>query len=151
MRRRLREWLCSAGVWAACGAVALIGAAFLAVASYLALLAVLAPALAALVTGAGALLLALAIMLLSRPILHRRPPPKPVPAQGVERELAMVLGRGLSAWITQHPGGATAGAFATGLISGMSPRARRLLLNLLRDGATLLDDLAATAAKEDGD
>ena len=150
MRRRLRDWLCGAASWAVAGALALVGAVFLAVAGYFALREVLSPSLSALVTGVGALLVAGTIALVARLALHRRrPPPRPVPSQGLESELALLLGRGLASWIAEHPGGATAGAFVTGLVSGMSPTARRALTGLLRDGAQLLTDLAATTAKDD--
>lgn len=150
MRRRLHEWLCSAAVWAVASVLALVGAAFLVVAGYLALRTVFPPALSALVTGAGALVIAGAVVLVARAALRRRrPPPKPVPSRGLERELALLLGRGLAGWISEHPGGATAGAFVTGLVSGMSPTARRALVDVLRDGARLLTDLASTAAEDD--
>ncbi len=157
IRRLLRRGVRSAALWALVGALALLGAVFLAIAAYLALLSVLAPPLAALVTAGGALLLAAVVAVLAcggsgsgREAQRAR---SQASRGAMETELALLLGKGVSEWISQHPRSATAGALATGLVSGMSPRARRTLIALLRDGASLLNDLAASADTDgpDGD
>lgn len=148
MRRWLRRAARGAGLWAVVAALAALGAVFVAIAAYLALSTLLAPPLAALVTGAGSLLLAGLVALLARHAPHDTPPPAPSASGGaMEKELALLLGRGVAGWIAQHPRSAAAGAFATGVVSGMSPRARRTLIGLLREGASLLNDFAAAADK----
>lgn len=149
IRRLLRRGARSAALWGLVGALALVGAVFLAIAAYLALLCVLAPPLAALVTAGGALLLAAVVAVLAcdgsgsrRDVTRAR---SQASRGAMETELALLLGKSVAEWISQHPRSATAGALATGLVSGMSPRARRTLIALLRDGASLLNDLAATA------
>lgn len=115
-------------VLVASAAVLCLGAA-----GYLALREALSPSLAALVTGLGALLFALAIGLVGRAVLaHLRDAPGRRHTATGEAELASLLGKELAALIRGHPPASTLASLVAGFVVGMSPGLRRLLRDLLK-------------------
>lgn len=112
---------------------------FLSYAAYLALLGVLSPPLAALATGAGAILVAILIVAAAR-VLTR---PKRAPAvrgscaddvTSAERlagEIGGKLGEQLGALTRSHKGPVLAASLLAGVAVGASPRLRNALLDLV--------------------
>lgn len=111
---------------------------FFAYAAYLALLGALSPPLAALVTGAGAVLVAILILAAARVLTRaRRAPVGPcggdrAAAERLAGEIGGTLGVELGALTRSHKGPVLAASLLAGVAVGASPRLRGLLLDLVR-------------------
>lgn len=131
--RRLRSGAAAYGVAAVLGACAL---AFLAFAAYLQLATTLTPALAALVTGAGLLLLAVLVVLAywattgpgSGHRHGRRPGDEPM--DGLEEILEKSVDPALSRWLRRNPQRAALAMLLLGFGAGYSRSVRRVVQDL---------------------
>jgi membrane protein implicated in regulation of membrane protease activity len=116
-------------------AATLVGAAalaFFAYAAYLALVGAVAPPLAALCTGLGAVLLAFLIVIAARVLARGKRAPAPRHEQaGDAHRLAGELGSQLGSLTRTHKGPVLAASLLAGVAVGASPRLRRVLLDLI--------------------
>lgn len=120
------------------------GLGFLAAAAHAWLATQMTAAAAAAVVGAGGVVLALLMLLVARSTMQPKAKPRQSgsaasnpsgPSAGAaEDPLAAVqrLGEQAGPLLARHWKGATAGAFAVGVILGVSPRARRALIDAIR-------------------
>lgn len=112
---------------------------FFAYAAYLALLGALSPPLAALATGAGAILVAILIVAAARvPMRGRRAPAcrrggadEIASAERLAGEIGGKLGERIGALTRSHKGPVLAASLLAGVAVGASPRLRNLLLDLV--------------------
>lgn len=103
-------------------------------AAYIALGRVLTPLLTAVVFGAGWLVIALILWLISRlwGSRGRRERSKPPPEDDLSIVLGALLGSETRDWMRGHRDKATLAALAAGAVFGASPSLRRLALRLAR-------------------
>jgi len=130
-RTRQKPRLQSLGLYAAAGGLALLGGLYLSFAVYLALAEQSSPPMAAALTAALLLLLAILIVLVAllvgRPSRRREPD-----ADAAELAEALVRLGDLFGHRIERPATALAvTALLTGVIAGVSPAARKFLLNLV--------------------
>ena len=144
MADKIAQLLTALAVLCLAAVVFLGGLGFLSAAAYSALAETLQPAAAAAIVGAGCLVLAILLLQVARAVT--RPKARPAPAAsdsaapagapkgtaGAEFEEAARLGAAVAPLIKRNWKTATLGAFATGLVLGVSPRARRALSDLIR-------------------
>jgi hypothetical protein len=119
------------GTYGIAAALVLCAIAFLALSAYLGLLNVVRPALAALLTAAGAAALAGVILASLHWSARRRARRKRQqagnPIAGLEGVLARQVDPALIRWIQRHPDATVAATFALGIASGYSSSVRRTL------------------------
>ena len=117
------------------------GAGWLLAALWLALCGVLSASLAALVTGAAAVVAAALVAAIwyasrARPSAPERVPSADGNEGGIESQLAARLaalaGRGAASYVGAHPGRAALGALAAGFVVGASPQLRATLRDILK-------------------
>jgi hypothetical protein len=130
-RTRHRPRLQSLGLYAVAGLLALLGALYLSFAVYLALAEQAGPPVAAALT--AALLLLLAVLLaLTALLVNRMSPPNTRDSDAAELAAVLVRAGDLFGHKVQRPATTLAiTALAAGVITGVSPGARRFLLNLV--------------------
>lgn len=131
--RRLRLGAAAYGVAVVLGTCAIV---FLAFAAYLQLATILTPPLAALVTGAGLLLLALLVVLAFRGTSgtgaghrHRRRPGDD-PVDGLEEVLEKSVDPVVSRWLRRNPQRAALAMLLLGVGAGYSRSIRRVVQDL---------------------
>jgi hypothetical protein len=113
--------------------------AFLGYAAYLALLGAVSPALAAMITGLGAILFAILIVATTRLLTrgkrasaHRRESANDIgAAQRLAGEIGGQIGQQLGSLTRLHKGPVLAASLLAGVAVGASPRLRGLLLDLM--------------------
>lgn len=140
------------GTYGIVAALALCAIAFLALAAYLGLLNVVRPAVAALLTAAGAAALAgmiLAAMHWSaRRRARREHQQARNPIAGLEGLLARQIDPALVQWLQRHPDGTIAATFALGIAAGYSSSVRRTLEAVLEGLAEAERERGPSAASE---
>ncbi|WP_440997425.1 hypothetical protein [Arhodomonas sp. SL1] len=112
------------------------GLGFFAYAAYTALALITPPAVAAALVGLLCLFVTALLLLVVRSVVHpppRRPSASAPGAEGrpQDTELAALLGRQAGSFVRSNFREAAGVAFVSGLILGVSPRARRALRDLL--------------------
>lgn len=120
--------------------IAIVGVGFLLAAAYLAIVEISSPTIAALATGAAALVIAGLIALLARARMRRgalaaalEERPELQPSQGeFAAELGLLLGSQATSWIRSHALGAATLALIAGFVVGASPGLRAVLRQLVK-------------------
>jgi len=129
-RRREKPRLQSLGLHVVAGGLAVLGGLYLSFAAYLAMAEQTSPPVAAALTAALLLLLAVVIVLVAHVVARRRR--RAPDADAAELAEALVRLGDLFGHKIEHPGTALAvTALLTGVIAGVSPAARKFLLNLI--------------------
>jgi len=114
---------------------AFIAVGFFALALYLYLAGSMPPPVAALITGTLVLLLAVVLVLVTRPRRGYRPrlsDAEPASARQSAAELGGELGRRLQDMARSHTTGSLLAALVAGFIVGVSPKLRSFLLDILK-------------------
>ncbi|WP_193725715.1 hypothetical protein [Ferruginivarius sediminum] len=135
MRERLAQVLTGLAVVCLALTVFLGGLGFLIAAGYLALAEVLPPAAAAALTGLGALLLAVLLLVVARAVMlprrHRASPTEAETGEAKTGRASSGLGAALVPLLRENLALTIGSVFAAGVILGVSPRARRTLWNII--------------------
>lgn len=135
MADKIAQILTALAVMMLAAVVFVAGLGFLAAAAYSWLATTLPAAAAAAIVGVGSLVLALLLLMLARAMSRPRTAASR-PASGESEpsgpDTAMRLGEQLGPLVRRNWKAATAGAFAIGLVLGVSPRARRALSEAVR-------------------
>ncbi|SDF69285.1 hypothetical protein SAMN05216241_10230 [Limimonas halophila] len=111
--------------------VGLGGIGLLAAALYQVLAGMVPPAAAAAILGVLALILMAILFLLARAFTAPRKPAKPSSAGGDDIGTLLALFRDLQPTLRKHAPAVAGGAFAAGVVLGISPRARKALWDLI--------------------